>query len=137
MNTPLLASSRDRARLAFLGLIYLVVHYVLGPIAGPRVTEHGSQVAIFFSGRGSRLFKTFCWNATTGTFEDSDLVEVIEGLRLTDKVIAGGREGLRDGKRITITGEDSTLGIGAGPAATESRRSPRLAVPGAGLQRHH
>ena len=34
-----------------------------------------------------------------------DLVEVVEGLNLTDKLISGGREGLADGDRIIITRE--------------------------------
>jgi hypothetical protein len=35
-----------------------------------------------------------------------DLVEVAEGLNAADKVIAGGREGLTDGQRINITGQE-------------------------------
>ena len=40
-----------------------------------------------------------------------ELVEVIEGLNPTDKLISGGREGLADGDRITITGEDPSIGL--------------------------
>ena len=43
-----------------------------------------------------------------------DLVEVVAGLDTSDKVIVGGREGLREGARVRVTGEDETLGIGAG-----------------------
>ncbi len=39
------------------------------------------------------------------------LVEVVEGLNAMDKLVASGREGLRDGDRITITGVDATFGI--------------------------
>jgi multidrug efflux pump subunit AcrA (membrane-fusion protein) len=39
-----------------------------------------------------------------------ELIEVVEGLTATDKLIAGGREGLEDGTRIRITGEETTLG---------------------------
>ncbi|MBX9681442.1 MAG: efflux RND transporter periplasmic adaptor subunit [Gemmataceae bacterium] len=42
-----------------------------------------------------------------------DLIEVVGGLNLADRVISGGREGLIDGQRITVVGED--LGAGAGP----------------------
>ena len=49
----------------------------------------------------------------------SGQVEVVEGLSPADKLIAGGREGLRDGDRITITGEDRSLGVAAEPAARE------------------
>lgn len=46
------------------------------------------------------------------------LVEVVEGLRPTDRLIAGGRERLDDGDRVTITGEDGSLGM------TASARDP-------------
>jgi HlyD family secretion protein len=36
-----------------------------------------------------------------------DLVEVIEGLNAGDRLVSGGREGLRDGQRILVTGEDA------------------------------
>ena len=39
------------------------------------------------------------------------LVEALEGLTPTDRLIAGGREGLLDGDRIKITGEDGSIGI--------------------------
>jgi RND family efflux transporter MFP subunit len=40
-----------------------------------------------------------------------ELVEVVSGLTSSDKLIAGGREGLSEGRRIRVTGEDETLGI--------------------------
>ena len=36
------------------------------------------------------------------------LVEVVSGLTVASRVIATGSEGLRDGDRIRITGEDAT-----------------------------
>jgi RND family efflux transporter MFP subunit len=36
-----------------------------------------------------------------------DWIEVTEGLTVADRIIAGGRDGLRDGQRITITGEEA------------------------------
>lgn len=41
----------------------------------------------------------------------ADLIEVVEGLNPTDKLISGGREGLSDGDRIAITGEDTRIGL--------------------------
>jgi len=41
----------------------------------------------------------------------ADLIEVVEGLYPTDKLISGGRESLSDGQRIRIAGEDQNLGI--------------------------
>ncbi|MGH7201218.1 MAG: efflux RND transporter periplasmic adaptor subunit, partial [Planctomycetaceae bacterium] len=40
-----------------------------------------------------------------------DLVEVIEGLSPTDRLISSGRQGLSDGERIAITGEDGNIGM--------------------------
>ncbi|MFN0018616.1 MAG: efflux RND transporter periplasmic adaptor subunit [Pirellulaceae bacterium] len=46
------------------------------------------------------------------------LVEVTQGLTALDKLIVAGREGLRDGARILITGNDRTLGVTNVRAAT-------------------
>jgi RND family efflux transporter MFP subunit len=53
-----------------------------------------------------------------------ELVEVIEGLNPTDKLIAGGREGLRDGQRIRVVGEETTA-VPAGEAGPKPSRLPR------------
>ena len=46
-----------------------------------------------------------------------ELVEVVSGLSSADKVIAAGREGLRDGERIRVTGEDESFGRDGGGAS--------------------
>jgi HlyD family secretion protein len=51
---------------------------------------------------------------TLGIGGRDDLVEVIDGVGPGDKLIAAGRDGLTDGARIAITGEDATLGMSAG-----------------------
>jgi HlyD family secretion protein len=38
------------------------------------------------------------------------LIEVTQGLTALDKLIVGGREGLADGQRIRVIGEDRALG---------------------------
>lgn len=48
---------------------------------------------------------------TLGKAGTDQLVEVVEGLNAMDKLVAGGREGLTHGDRITVAGDDSTLGI--------------------------
>ncbi len=48
-------------------------------------------------------------NVKVGSPGNDNLIEV-EGLSLSDKVIVGGREGLRDGQRITVKGEDHGTG---------------------------
>lgn len=45
-----------------------------------------------------------------------ELVEVLWGLSSSDKVIASGREGLREGDRVRITGEDESYGRDGGGA---------------------
>ena len=42
------------------------------------------------------------------------LVEVTQGLTALDKLIVAGREGLTDGDRITISGDDQNLGSSSG-----------------------
>jgi len=44
---------------------------------------------------------------TLGMATTEQLVEIAGGLTLTDKLIVGGREGLRDGEPVVISGEDS------------------------------
>ncbi|NQU20614.1 MAG: efflux RND transporter periplasmic adaptor subunit [Candidatus Nealsonbacteria bacterium] len=48
---------------------------------------------------------------TTGRRGDSRLVEVLSGLTAAGKLIASPLEGLSDGQRIHITGEDASLGM--------------------------
>jgi len=45
-----------------------------------------------------------------GQASDGGLVEVLEGLTPTDKLISGGREGLQAKDRVTITGDDASIG---------------------------
>jgi RND family efflux transporter MFP subunit len=51
-----------------------------------------------------------------GRASAGQLVEVTQGLTALDKLIVTGREGLKDGQRIRVTGEDRTLGTSAAPA---------------------
>lgn len=62
-----------------------------------------------------------------------DLVEVVEGLNAADKVIATGREGLTDGQRITVTGED--VGSGAPTHATKSEPKRLPVSPSVGSKK--
>jgi RND family efflux transporter MFP subunit len=64
-----------------------------------------------------------------GTATANDLVEVVEGLTPTDKLIVSGREGLREGERIAVTGEDAALGIDAAPSGKRHSAPARLAPP--------
>ena len=54
-----------------------------------------------------------------------EFVEIISGLNATDRVISGGRERLRDGQRIRISGED-TGRMASGPAPAKSSNLQRL-----------
>jgi multidrug efflux pump subunit AcrA (membrane-fusion protein) len=44
-------------------------------------------------------------------FAVGELVQVLSGLDPSDKLIVGGRDGLTDGARIAVVGEDETLGV--------------------------
>ncbi|MGC1276256.1 MAG: efflux RND transporter periplasmic adaptor subunit [Planctomycetaceae bacterium] len=53
----------------------------------------------------------------TGREVKGGLIEVTGGLTAASRLIASGREGLEDGDRIRIVGEDAQLGIDANPAS--------------------
>jgi len=55
-----------------------------------------------------------------------DLVEVLEGLTELDKLIVGGREGLKAGERITVTGEDTSQGVEATTQRGPSKKIKRI-----------
>jgi HlyD family secretion protein len=61
-----------------------------------------------------------------GRAMSQDLVEVTEGLTAADKLIVGGRDGLADGQRIKVTGEDTTLGTTGMPGGSKPARLERL-----------
>jgi HlyD family secretion protein len=61
-----------------------------------------------------------------GSAGSGELVEVVEGLAPGDRLIAGGRDGLRDGERVTVTGEDASPGESALAAGTKTGRAQRL-----------
>jgi HlyD family secretion protein len=48
-----------------------------------------------------------------GSAVKGELVDVVEGLSAFDKLIVSGREGLKPGERITVLGEDNSLGTTA------------------------
>ena len=64
------------------------------------------------TGQGARLWVAEAGDVarhrdvTLGTGGTAELIEVLDGLQPTDKIIAAGRERLRDGQRIRITGEE-------------------------------
>lgn len=49
---------------------------------------------------------------TLGRAGTEELVEAAEGIRPTDKLISSGLEGLEPGARVSIAGEDTTIGLG-------------------------
>ena len=56
-----------------------------------------------------------------GLAGNDQLVEVAKGLTMTDKLIVAGREGLADGERVRIIGDDPTLGVTTANVAAASR----------------
>lgn len=51
-----------------------------------------------------------------------ELVEVFSGLSSTDRLVVGGREGIREGDRIRVVSEDDTLGITASSTRKKSEK---------------
>ena len=45
-----------------------------------------------------------------GAIGSSGLVGIVSGLTVSSRIISGGTDGLQDGDRIRVTGEDPTLG---------------------------
>jgi RND family efflux transporter MFP subunit len=59
-----------------------------------------------------------------------DLILVLDGLNSSDKLITSGRDGLHDGMRIRVTGEDTTLGLSGRGSSSGSERIIRTPPPG-------
>ena len=76
--------------------------------------DGGARIWVADQAAGVARLKT----VTLGLAGDADLVEVVEGLTAADKLIAGGRDGLREGQRITVTGEETG---GSGPVKRPAR----------------
>lgn len=47
----------------------------------------------------------------TGAYGSGGLVEITSGLDVSSRIIASGSDGLEDGNRITVTGEDASFGL--------------------------
>lgn len=63
-----------------------------------------------------------------GSPQGNDLVAVVDGLTVTDKLIVAGRERLSAGQRVRITGEDTTLGKAERELNPKPVRMSRLPV---------
>jgi RND family efflux transporter MFP subunit len=90
--------------------------------------EAGAHVWIADLTARKARFKT----VKLGQSAAGDLIEVVEGLNAADKVIATGREGLTDGQRITVTGDDVGSGTPTHEHKSEPRRLPVSPKEGAG-----
>jgi len=75
---------------------------------------------------GSRARKRTVRLGAAGTDE---LIEVVEGLFSTDKLIASGREGLADGARINVLGEESPGSDSSRSGGTAGPRTAAKATP--------
>jgi RND family efflux transporter MFP subunit len=85
--------------------------------------EGGSRVWVADQAAGLARARTVKIGEQTGR---GDLVEVLEGLGEVDKIIVGGREGLKEGERITVTGEDMTQGVEATTQRGPSKKIKRI-----------
>jgi hypothetical protein len=101
-------------------------------VPGPLVEtgEAGSRIWVADQAAGQARARTIKVGQQTGK---GDLVEVLEGLTELDKIIVGGREGLKDGQRIAVTGEDTTQGVEVTAKRGPSKKIRRvIAGEGAG-----
>jgi RND family efflux transporter MFP subunit len=73
---------------------------------------------------------------TGGTGSDG-LVEIKSGLTIASRVIATGLEGLRDGERIVVLGEDDSLGLAPGTAAKDRSKTLNRLPMGEGNNATH
>lgn len=67
----------------------------------------------------------------TGESGASGLIEIASGLHVTSRLITSGAEGLRDGERVVVAGEDASLGTSPpSGAATGAKSLSRLPLKG-------
>jgi multidrug efflux pump subunit AcrA (membrane-fusion protein) len=59
-----------------------------------------------------------------------DLATVVDGLIASDKAIVADRDGLRDGQRIRVAGEDTTIGLSSRGTSPGKERITRTPSPG-------
>lgn len=85
--------------------------------------EAGSRVWLADLAAGQARARTIKVGQQTGK---GDLVEVLDGLTQSDKLIVGGREGLKDGERITVIGEDTTQGVEVTASRGPSKKIRRV-----------
>jgi HlyD family secretion protein len=88
-------------------------------------TEGGAAVWVADSHRGVARRQPI----QVGRAGTEQLVEVTQGLTALDKLIVGGREGLSDGQRIRVTGEDNTLGASTGRSIVSTAGTASSAGP--------
>jgi RND family efflux transporter MFP subunit len=94
-------------------------------VPGPLVEtgEGGSRVWVADQAAGKARARPVKIGQQTGK---GDLVEVLEGLTELEKLVVGGREGLKDGERITVTGEDTTQGVEVTTKRGPSKKIKRI-----------
>lgn len=96
---------------------------LLVPAPLVETSEAGSRVWVADQVTGQARARTIKLGQQTAK---GDLVEVLEGLTELDKIIVGGREGLRDGVRITVIAEDTTQGVEATARRGASKKIKRI-----------
>ncbi|MDP1796296.1 MAG: biotin/lipoyl-binding protein [Planctomycetaceae bacterium] len=90
----------------------------------------GSEATVWLADQTSGTAKVR--RITVGSSTSDGQVEIITGVNVGDRLIAGGRESLVDGARIHITGHDQTLGRDS-LATSSTEKAP---VKSSQIQRH-
>ncbi|MBY0232412.1 MAG: efflux RND transporter periplasmic adaptor subunit, partial [Gemmataceae bacterium] len=75
----------------------------------PRQLAEGGRAWVADQATGTARLRSVEVGLSSG-----EMVEVVSGLSPQDKLIVGGREGLKEGMRIRVAGEDDSLGLGRG-----------------------
>jgi multidrug efflux pump subunit AcrA (membrane-fusion protein) len=85
--------------------------------------EGGARVWVADLAAGAARRKTVQLGANNG-----DFVEIVSGLTAGDRLISGERDGLRDGQRIRVAGEDTAL-MSTSSSVPQQKHLQRLSTP--------
>jgi RND family efflux transporter MFP subunit len=97
---------------------------ILVPRQLVKIEAGSTRVWLADQTRGTAHLRTI----TLGKASAGELVEVADGLSPTDKLIVGGREGLADGERIKVTGQDTSLGMAGLSSSLTGGENPSVTV---------
>jgi HlyD family secretion protein len=108
VDVTFLAPPQENAQPSHEQHLYVPKHLVQSDESGKYV-----WVADTFTGTARKQV------VQTGRPIGGDLIEITKGLSMSSRLIVDGRDGLQDGARIHVTGEDATLGMNGHTSTSE------------------